>query len=76
MTDEVTTKPKRKTTTSAQVKRRYMDKTYTRVYADLPKELAANFKAATAAHGSSAAEVIRKAVEQFLAENPAPSPRA
>lgn len=32
-------KPKRKTHTSTAVKRRYNNKVYSRVYADLPKEL-------------------------------------
>ena len=33
-----------KTTTSTAVKRRYNDKTYTRIIADIPKQLAEDFK--------------------------------
>ena len=63
-------KPKRKTTTSSKVKRRYMDKVYSRVAVDLPKALVADFKAAVQAKGTSTAAVFREAMEKFIAENP------
>jgi len=64
------TKPKRKTTTSTAVKRRYNEKTYDRVFADLPKELVANFKRAIDEQGVSGASIIKKAIEQYVAEHP------
>jgi hypothetical protein len=72
MMEETTpqTKPKRKTKTSTAVKRRYMNKVYTRIYADLPKELVASFKAATREHGTTTADVFRKTMERFIAEYP------
>jgi hypothetical protein len=63
-------KPKRITTTSTQVKRRYNEKTYDRVFADLPKELVANFKRVTQEQGTSVASVLKKALEQYIAEHP------
>jgi predicted DNA binding CopG/RHH family protein len=57
---------KRKTKTSSAVKQRYNQKTYSAVTAYLPKELAAAFKAKCAAEGIPQAQVIRKAVEEFL----------
>lgn len=60
---------KRKTHTSTAVKRRYNDKTYTMVRASLPKELVARFKAKCEADGIPQAQVIKKAVVDFLDEN-------
>lgn len=60
--------PKRKTHTSTAVKNRYNQKTYTVVKASLPKDLAARFKEKCIADGISQAQVIKKAVEEFLGE--------
>ena len=68
--EQITQKPKRKTTTSWQVKQRYNRKTYTKVNADLPKELVATFKQAIQEAGVSMASVFRKAIEEFIQENP------
>ena len=62
-------KSKRKTTTSSEVKRRYNNKVYSPVAAQLPKELVANFKEACKKRGISQASVIKKAIEQFLNES-------
>lgn len=59
-------KPKRKTTTSTEVKRRYNEKTYTKIFASVPKDLAAAFKAKCAAEGVSQARIIKAAIEEFL----------
>ena len=48
--------------------RRYMNKTYTRVYVDLPKEQAAKFKEAAKENGTTVAGIFKTAVEQFLEE--------
>lgn len=63
---EENNKPKRKTHTSTAVKRRYNAKTYTRIFADLPKELVANFKAAIREDGTTTAEVFRTAINEYL----------
>ncbi len=57
---------KRKTTTSAAVKNRYNEKNYDRVTACVPKPLGEAFKAKCAAEGVSQAEIIKKAIEDFL----------
>ena len=59
---------KRKTHTSTEVKARYNKKVYTAVGYQLPKELVAAFKEKCAAEGISQAQVIKKAMEDFLAE--------
>lgn len=59
---------KRKTTTSTAVKRRYNEKTYTQIIASVPKETAAAFKAKCAAEGISQAQIVKQAIERFLAE--------
>lgn len=55
-----------KTTTSTEVKRRYNNKVYTKIQAELPKDLVADFRAACQAQGVSQASVLRKAIEDFL----------
>uniref|UniRef100_UPI004029C1D4 ribbon-helix-helix protein, CopG family n=1 Tax=Eubacterium sp. TaxID=142586 RepID=UPI004029C1D4 len=60
---------KRKTTTSSAVKRRYNDKVYSVVKAELPKELVAEFKKLCKEKGVSQASVIKNALEQFINEN-------
>lgn len=59
---------KRKTTTSSAVKRRYNEKTYTQIAASVPKETAAAFKAKCAAEGIPQAQIIKKAIEDFLSQ--------
>lgn len=60
--------PKRKTHTSTAVKRRYNDKTYTMVRASLPKDLVARFKAKCEADGIPQAQIIKKAIVDFLGD--------
>lgn len=62
-------KPKRKTHTSTAVKRKYNNKVYSRVYADLPKELVSAFKEKIAVDDTTTAAVIRKIIEQYIKEN-------
>lgn len=57
---------KRKTHTSTEVKRRYNDKTYDIISARVSKELAAAFKEKCAAEGIPQAQIIKKAIEDFL----------
>lgn len=59
---------KRKTETSSEVKRRYNQKAYGAVTAYIPKELATAFKQKCAAEGISQAQIIKRAIEQFLSE--------
>lgn len=60
--------PKRKTHTSSAVKQRYNSKVYSTVKAQLPKDLVAHFKEKCKAEGISQAQVVKKAIEAFLAE--------
>lgn len=59
-------KPKRKTKTSTAVKSRWNKENYDVIRASIPKELAEAFKAKCAAEGISQAQVIKKAIEDFL----------
>ena len=59
---------KRKSRTSTEVKRRYNEKTYTLISASVPKETAAAFKAKCAAEGIPQAQIIKKAIEDFLSQ--------
>lgn len=59
---------KRKPHTSSEVKRRYNEKVYSTVKAQLPKDLVARFKEKCKAEGISQAQVVKKAIEAFLAE--------
>ena len=59
---------KRKTKTSSAVKQRYNEKVYYNVSARVPKELAAAFKEKCAAEGISQAQIIKKAIEDFIAK--------
>lgn len=59
---------KRKTRTSTEVKRRYNEKTYTLISASVPKETAAAFKAKCAAEGIPQAQIIKKAIKDFLSQ--------
>lgn len=57
---------KRKTKTSSEVKRRYNQKAYGAITAYIPKATAQAFKEKCAAEGIPQAQIIRKAVEDFL----------
>lgn len=59
----------RKTYTSTAVKRRYNEKTYRRIYIQLPIALVDAFKEKCRQAGISQASVIKEAIEAFLAEN-------
>ncbi len=60
---------KRKTKTSSAVKQRYNEKSYGRIAAYVPKELAAAFKEKCANTGISQAQIIKRAIEEFLEQN-------
>lgn len=60
---------KRKTYTSTQVKQRYNQKVYSRLQISLPKDLVVRFKAKCETDGIPQAQVIKKAVVDFLDEN-------
>lgn len=57
---------KRKTTTSSAVKQRYNQKTYDVISIRVPKNMAEAFKAKCAADGIPQAQIIKKAIEEFL----------
>lgn len=57
---------KRKTTTSTEVKRRYNERVYGRVYLQLPKETVDAFKSKCKAAGISQASILLGAIENFL----------
>ena len=59
-------KPKRKTITSTEVKNRYNKKVYTPVSIRVPKDLAEQFKAKCIEEKVSQAEVLKKAMENFI----------
>lgn len=58
---------KRKTHTSTDVKRRYNEKVYDRISISVQKELAAAFKAKCSAQGVSQAQILKQAIETYLA---------
>lgn len=58
----------RKTTTSTEVKRRYNDKVYSWVRAELPKDTVEAFKARCKEAGISQASVLLEAIEKFLGD--------
>ena len=60
---------KRKNYTSTQVKQRYNQKVYSRLQISLPKDLVARFEEKCEADGIPQAQVIKKAVVDFLDEN-------
>lgn len=59
---------KRKTKTSSAVKNRYNNKVYGSIIVRVPKEQAEAFKAKCAAEGIPQAQIIKRAIDQFLAE--------
>ena len=52
--------------TSTAVKRKYNEKTYTLLAAQLPKKLVAEFKNKCKQEGVSQASVIKKAIESYV----------
>lgn len=58
-----------KTKTSTEVKRRYNNKVYSKIQAELPSELVIEFKEKCLERGVSQASVFRKAMEEFLEED-------
>ena len=60
---------RRRTTTSTEVKRRYNDKVYSKVQAELPKEIVSAFRAKCAEKNVSQASVILEGIEKFLRED-------
>lgn len=56
----------KKSRTSSAVKNRYNRKVYTPVIAMLPKETAAAFKEKCVREGIPQAQIVKKAVEEFL----------
>ena len=54
--------------TSTEVKRRYNEKTYKRIYVQFPIDMVDKFKAKCERYGISQASIIREAIEKFLAE--------
>ena len=59
---------KRKTKTATAVKTRYNNKVYDVISVRLPKDLVAEFKEKCTEKGIPQAQVIRAAVESFLAQ--------
>lgn len=57
---------KRKTHTSSAVKQRYNEKVYDNISVRVPKELAAAFRSKCVAEGIPQAQIIKKAIEDFL----------
>lgn len=57
---------KRRTTTSTAVKARYNNKVYDKITISVPKDLAAQFKEKCATEGISQAQVLKKAMEDFI----------
>ena len=55
-----------KTKTSTEVKRRYNDRVYGKIQAELPKELVEEFKQKCKVEGVSQASVFKEAIEEFL----------
>ena len=57
---------KRKTKTSTAVKNRYNEKVYDQIAVKLPKELVKKFKEKCATERKPQAQIIKKAIEDFL----------
>ena len=62
------TEEKRKTKTSSAVKNRYNKKAYDRISVAVPKGLGEAFKLKCAEPGVSQAQIVKQAVEEFLAK--------
>lgn len=59
---------KRKTHTSTAVKTRYNKKAYDNIAVRIPKETAAAFKAKCTAEGIPQAQIIKKAIEEYISK--------
>lgn len=59
---------KRKTKTSTAVKQRYNEKVYDVISIRVPKEMAKQFKEKCTAENVPQAQIIKKAIEEFLAK--------
>ncbi len=59
---------KRKTKTSSAVKNRYNKRVYDSIIVRVPKEMAEAFKKKCVDTGVPQAQVVKKAIEQFLEE--------
>ena len=57
---------KRKTKTSTEVKTRYNQKTYDVIAVRVPKEMAEAFKEKCTAENIPQAQIIKRAIEEFL----------
>lgn len=57
---------KRKTKTSTAVKQKYNERVYDVLSVRVPKDTAAAFRAKCAADGIPQAQIIKKAIEEFL----------
>ena len=58
----------RKTTTSTEVKRRYNEANYARIYLQVPKDIGDKFKAKCQADGIPQRQILLDAIEKFLDE--------
>ena len=58
--------PAARKTTSTEVKRRYNDRVYCKVQAELPRDTVTAFKAKCKVKGISQASVLLEAIENFL----------
>lgn len=61
--------PNRKTTTSTEVKRRYNERVYTRIYLQVPKDTGDAFKAKCEREGIAQRTVLIDAIENFLRDS-------
>lgn len=59
---------KRKTKTSSAVKNRYNKKVYGSIIVRIPKDTAEAFKAKCLSEGVPQAQIIKKAIDDFLAQ--------
>lgn len=59
---------KRKTKTSTEVKTRYNQKTYDVIAVRVPKDMAEAFRQKCASEGVPQAQIIKKAIEEFLSK--------
>lgn len=60
---------KRSHYTSTAAKYRYNSKTYSQIGCLLPKQLVADFKAKCKRNGDAQAQILRRAVEEYLKED-------
>lgn len=65
---------KRKTKTSSAVKNRYNNKVYDSITVRVPKAMAAAFKEKCTATGTPQAQIIKRAIEEFLNDENEKSP--